>query len=228
VRAVWRVGARWEARIDEGHRVSTRRRPTPAEHTRAVQWPVRRRLDDVGTSWRADANGKGQDGREHGDDDEAAAAARLAPIGLAARETAVKILPSDRRLIAFGGGRCTKKQPSLGHEPGAAPVGEQAVVADADKRAWKHVDEKASYEISRLEDEKALPIPVPTVAIPESDLPVLFTHDAAVRDGDAVRIPPEVSQHLLGPGHRRLAVDHPLSSRRLAELATARRRPDVQ
>jgi hypothetical protein len=133
---------------------------------------VRRRLDDVGTSWCADANGRGQDGREHGDDDEAAAAARLAPIGLAARETAVKILPRDRRLIAFGGGgRCAKKQPSLGHEPGAAPVGEEAVMADADKRAWKHVDEKASYEISRLEDEQALPIPVPTVAIPEVTIP---------------------------------------------------------
>ena len=124
-------------------------------------------------------------------------------------------------MTTFGVPWCAEEEPSSGHEPRAAAVTEKTVVPNADKRAWEHVSEKPTHEIMSVDGHQAFAVSVLAVAITESHLAVVEMDDAAVGDGDAVRIASEIAEHLLGTGHRRLAVDHPLSSGRLSELATA-------
>jgi hypothetical protein len=114
-----------------------------------------------------------------------------------------------------------EQQSSSGDQLCAAPVCEQAIVANADKRPREDMDEKAPYEIRRLKGQHPTPIAAATVAITESDLAVLETDDATVRDRDSVRVPAEISEYLLRTSHGWFAVNHPLSSRRLAKLTTA-------
>jgi hypothetical protein len=56
----------------------------------------------------------------------------------------------------------------------------------------------------------------------KGDAGVVGGNETAVRDGDPVGIAGEISQHLLGSGERRLAIDHPFDAPQRGEVAFER------
>src|SRR5215475_13517492 len=80
----------------------------------------------------------------------------------------------------------------------------------ADKEEGKQ--QEAPDELVRVKPHR-LPAarPIDAIVFPsEGDAGVVGCDEAAVGDGDTMRVTGEIAQHLLGPCERRLAVDYPL------------------
>ena len=94
---------------------------------------------------------------------------------------------------------------------GTVAVGEQAVVADAVEALGQHVDQEAADELVSGERHGLPPVrSVDAVILPaEGDAVVVDRDQTAIGDGDAVGIPGEIAQHLLGP--RRFWCDYPFA-----------------
>ena len=107
-------------------------------------------------------------------------------------------------------GRGDRQGRATGREiVGAAPRREQAKVADADEAFRQDVQEKASEEFVDVERQRADLTPVPIVLPPKRDGVVGDGDEPVIGDGDAVRVPREVVQHVGGTAKGRLRVDHP-------------------
>src|SRR5678815_556318 len=159
--------------------------------------------------------------RDRSEDAEGSFTASWTQFRVAAGEGFVEILPRpSRRRPAFRVCRGVEQDSSSGDQLRAAPVCEQATVANADKRPWEDVDEKAPYEIRRLQGEYATPIAAATVAIAESDPAVLKADDATVRDRDPMRVPAEISEYLLRTSHG-LSLIHISEPTRLLSISYA-------
>src|SRR6476646_827708 len=137
---------------------------------------------------------------EHLDDDHATAAAWTS------------------RLAGIDGGRlafrfcCGEQLTGASDVVGASAFGEQPVVADAVRAFWQHVDQEAADELEGHERHLL-------VSIAARDAVVLtFEGDASLVAGDqascvychAVRIPPQIGQHLLVSAERPFCIDDPL------------------
>jgi hypothetical protein len=72
------------------------------------------------------------------------------------------------------------------------------------------MQQQAHEEGVCLQRHSLLPIPLATVAIGEADVAVTDIDKTVVGHRDAVRVPPEILQDLLGSSPRRLGVDDPL------------------
>ena len=92
---------------------------------------------------------------------------------------------------------------------GAAPRREDAKVADADEAFRQDVQEEASEEFVDVERQRADLAPVAIVLPPKRDRVVGDGDEPVIGDGDAVRVPREVVQHVGGAAKGRLRVDHP-------------------
>jgi|SRR4029077_17903114 hypothetical protein len=94
---------------------------------------------------------------------------------------------------------------------GTRGFGEQAVMADAVEAFGQHMDEEAADELvdgegHRLVSRRSFA----AVVLPlEGDAVVVEREQAAVGDGDAVRIAGQISQHRLGSAEWALGIDHP-------------------
>ena len=84
----------------------------------------------------------------------------------------------------------------------AMAVGEEAIVPDAVEALRKHVDQEPPDELVRVQRHR-LPAAgvVGTIILPaKGDAAVVGGDEAAVRDGDPVRVAREIAQHLLRSG----------------------------
>jgi hypothetical protein len=100
-------------------------------------------------------------------------------------------------------------------------------VSDTDESAWQHVTQKPPNEVARIEGHYTASVASAAIAVTEGDLAVLESYETLVTDGDAVGVSAEIPQHLLGAGHRRLAVHDPLLGRSLSEQPLAQRCTDA-
>lgn len=117
-----------------------------------------------------------------------------------------------------GGG----KEPSCsGDELGATAIGLKAEMSDPDEAPWQDVPQEALDEVRCIEGHEAPGIASSAVAVAEGHLARFEAHQALVADGDAMRVAAEVTQHLVGAGHRCFAVDDPLAGGGLSEQLTA-------
>ena len=84
-------------------------------------------------------------------------------------------------------------------------------MADAVEAFWQHVHQEAPDELVRMKLHRPPAArAVNAIVFPaERDAGVVGCHEAAVRDGDTMRITGEIAQHLLGSCERRLAIDDP-------------------
>jgi len=89
-------------------------------------------------------------------------------------------------------------------------VGEKSDVSDPVEAVGDGVLKEAADEFVGREPHD-LGFAVLAIVLPgEADLAVVEPDQAAVGDGDAVRVAGEIPEHLLGPAKRRLGVDDPV------------------
>src|SRR6516225_1775690 len=96
----------------------------------------------------------------------------------------------------------------------AVGVGKEPIVADAVEALGQHVHQEAPDKLVRVKAHR-LPAAraVDAIVLPtERDAGVVGCNEAAVRDGDTMRVTGEIAQHLLGSRERRLAVDYPVDA----------------
>ena len=97
-------------------------------------------------------------------------------------------------------------------------------VADAVEALGQHVHQEAPDKLVRVKPHR-LPAARAVDAIvlaTERDAGVVGGNEAAVRDGDTMRVTREIAQHLLGSGERRLAVDYPVEAPQRGDEALER------
>ncbi len=92
------------------------------------------------------------------------------------------------------------------------PIREQAVIPHAVEAAREHMQEDAPDELRRGQGHGLLTRCVGTavVGVAEPDLPRVEGEEPLVGDGDPMRVPTDVIEHLVGPGEGWLGVDHPV------------------
>ncbi len=83
-------------------------------------------------------------------------------------------------------------------------------MADPDEAAREDVEEKAREELGRREGHRLHPVPVRVVPPPEAHEALGQAHQAVVGEGDPMRVPAQVLQHLVGAPKGRLGVHHPV------------------
>lgn len=90
-------------------------------------------------------------------------------------------------------------------------AGEQAVVTDAMEAAREDVEQEAADELVGRERHGALALDTiaAIVLVAEGDSGLVAGDQAAVRDGNPVRVARQVGEHRLGSGEGRLGIDHP-------------------
>ena len=105
----------------------------------------------------------------------------------------------------------------------AAAVGEQAIVADPMEPVRQGVEEEAADELGGVQGHE-LGLAVMAIVLPfERHLAVLHADEAAVGDGDAVGVAPEVGEDLFGSPERRLGIGDPVDlAHGLGELGEGR------
>ena len=106
-------------------------------------------------------------------------------------------------------------------------IGLKSEVPDADESAGQHVAQKPPDEIVRVERHDPSGVASPPIAIAKGDLSALESNETLVTNSDAVGVAAEIPQHLVGAGHRRLAVDDPFLGCGLAEQPMPERRADT-
>ena len=102
-------------------------------------------------------------------------------------------------------------------ELAATAIRLKAEVSDTDKAARQDVEEEAADEIAGAHGHDSFDVSSAPITIAKGDHAVLQGQEAFVADGDAMRVPTQIAQHLLGAGHGRLAVDDPLPGRGLPQ-----------
>ena len=86
-------------------------------------------------------------------------------------------------------------------ETRAAAVGLETEVSDTDKAGRDDVQKESVNEIRGLERESPSCIAALSVAVAKGHDPVGESHQPLVPDGDPMGIPPQIPEHLRGPGH---------------------------
>ena len=97
-------------------------------------------------------------------------------------------------------------------------VGEEPVVPDALEAIGQNVQQEAADELVRVECHALLFAAIAIILPGEADARVVACDEAAVRDGDAMRVAREIAQHLFGASERLLGVDDPVDTARGFEM----------
>src|SRR4029434_7367797 len=92
----------------------------------------------------------------------------------------------------------------------AVAVRKESVVADADKSTGKDVSEETTKELDSAQGHDALLAPLGIVLPEEGHLRVLQCDEAGVRDRDAMGVPREIPQDVLGTAEGGFRVDKPV------------------
>lgn len=162
--------------------------------------------------------------RSHSDEAKRAAVAVGAASGIAAGEAAIEILPGlAMGVVGLWRCGCMEQVSCSGDQARATAVGLETEVPDTDEAAREDVQEESLDEVRRFEGEEPAGFAALSIAIAKGH-PALFEgHQPFVPDGDAMGVPAQVPEHLRRPGQRRLAIDHPLLGRRLAQQLASKR-----
>ena len=90
------------------------------------------------------------------------------------------------------------------------PIRQIAEVANLDKTARQHVQQKTTHELHRLQGHDLLFVAVGRIAPTEGHLAVFEAQNSSVGDGDPMRVVGQILHHVLWPGKRLFGLDHPL------------------
>ena len=107
--------------------------------------------------------------------------------------------------------------PAQGEFCGATAIGHEAEVADAVEAVWQCVQEKATDELVGRELHDLEGAVLAIIHPGESDMIVLDGDQAAIGDGDAVRIATEIGERLSGSTERLLCIDDPVDTAHVSD-----------
>ena len=107
---------------------------------------------------------------------------------------------------------------------GAAAIGEQAEMANADEAVGDDVEQEAAEELVDLELHDLDAVAVGIVAPAEADAALGEGDEPIVGERDPMGVATEVGEHVLGPGEGRLTVDDPGLGAEFLEPGGKRRR----
>jgi len=91
----------------------------------------------------------------------------------------------------------------------AAPVREQAILAEALEAGGQEMKQEAPEECNGLKGHEPLPVAMGRVFPPQGHPPVLERQQATIRDRHAMGIAREILQHRPRATHGGLGIDHP-------------------
>ena len=122
--------------------------------------------------------------------------------------------PSDEGGIVSGLAELTlghrQELPDRGEPGPATSVGEEAVMANAVETVGEAVEEEAADELVRIERHLPGRVAMAIIAPAENHAAVVGADQAAVGDGDAMRVAPEIGENVLASAERRLGIDNPV------------------
>ena len=142
-----------------------------------------------------------------------------------ALRTAVNALPGEalphhRNRFRWSGARrwLIQQVATRGKLRCATAIAQDAVVPNAHASLWQDVQEEAPNAYHHFQGHDVPGVSPAPMAPLERDLAILERHEAVMADGDAVGIPTEVAQDMMGRAKRRLGIDDPvLRAERLQE-----------
>jgi len=137
----------------------------------------------------------------------------LVAVGTAGRipsgKPAIEVLPGFAGVVGLWSGGGVEQLPRSGDEARTTAVGLEAEVADADEARRQHMQEEALDEGRCFEGEELLDAAASSIAIAKGHPTLVEGDQPFVADRDAVGVAAQIAEHLAGPRHGRLAVDHP-------------------
>src|ERR1039458_9460279 len=106
--------------------------------------------------------------------------------------------------------RSAEQPPAQRQQRGAVAVGEEAEVADAYKARWQQMEQEAAQELMNVQGHEPLLVAMRGVAPSEGDVAIGESNQPGVRNGDAMSIGTEITQHMFRSAEGRLGVDDPV------------------
>jgi hypothetical protein len=100
---------------------------------------------------------------------------------------------------------------------GFTPVGEEAIVAEADKASRQDMEQETAEEGMGVHCHLLQPIPGPTVAIGQADLTIADIDQARIRDGDAMGVAADIVDALGRAGKGGFGIHDPRGRVELVE-----------
>lgn len=91
------------------------------------------------------------------------------------------------------------------------PVAEEAKVTDALESVRQDMDEKSPDELFGWQSHRLLSMVVAVIVPMKSHPAIVDVEQTVIGNGHTVGIAADVMEHLLGPGKRRLGVNHPFA-----------------
>ena len=100
--------------------------------------------------------------------------------------------------------------PAEGQQSGAAAIGEEAEVADADEAAGEQMQQEAAHELLSGQGHESLPVAVCRVTPAEGDVAIIECNESGVGDGDAMGVCAEITERVFGSAEGAFGVDDPV------------------
>ncbi len=97
-----------------------------------------------------------------------------------------------------------------GQKGGAAPIGKEAEVSDADETLWKQMKEEATQKFVGRKCHGTASVAVGAVSPAECDVSICKRNQAVVGNGHSVGVAAEVTEDMFRPAEGALAVDDPV------------------
>jgi hypothetical protein len=101
----------------------------------------------------------------------------------------------------------------------ASAAGKETEVANTNEAARQDMKQEAAKKLIGTKRYEALLVAVSGVSETERDFFAVEGYQPVIGDGNTMGISAEVSEHLVGPAERWLAVDHPAVAEQLPEKA---------
>jgi len=101
----------------------------------------------------------------------------------------------------------------------ASAAGKETEVANTNEAAGQDMKQETAEKLIGAKRHDSFLVAVSGVSEAERDLFTVEGDQSVIGDGNTMGISTEVSEHLIGPAERRLAVDHPAVAEQLSEKA---------
>src|SRR5262249_36050174 len=112
--------------------------------------------------------------------------------------------------LALGQRFTLQELPATGPFGGHVAAGQQAVMPKAHELLGQDMQQEAANEFRRRQGHDLELVAVGIILVTKTDLSCVHRYQAAIRNGHAVAVTPQVAEHLRGAAERSLGVNYPV------------------